>query len=228
MKQYFSVLQSSPLFAGMEEADISTMMSCLQAKERRFQKGEYVFRQGDCMEDIPILVQGCLHIQREDYWGSRSILSRLGPGDMFGEAYAAPDSGPLRNDIAAVEDSVVLFFEVRRLLGSCGASCPCRSQAVQNLLFALCGKNRTLVQKLGYLSQRTTRDKLMSYLSDEAARQNSASFSIPFNRQQLADYLAVDRSALSAELGRLRDAGLLDFRKNRFTLLGERSAGNSF
>lgn len=219
MKQYFSILQRSPLFAGMEEAGISAMMDCLHARARRFQKGEYVFRQGDRLEEIPILVQGCLHIQREDYWGNRSILSRLDPGDMFGEAYAGPDSEPMRHDVAAVEDSVVLFFDVRRLLGSCASACPCHTQAVQNLVFALCGKNRTLVQKLGYLSQRTTRDKLLSYLSDEAARQHSASFSIPFNRQQLADFLSVDRSAMSAELCRLRDAGLITFRKNQFTLL---------
>ena len=219
MKEYLAVLKNTPMFAGVEEAGITAMLDCLHARLRRYPKGAYVFRQGDRMEEIPILVQGCLHIQRDDYWGSRSILGRLGPGEMFGEAYAAPDSEPLRNDVAAVEDSVVLFFDVRRVLGGCAAACPYHTQVVQNLFFALCGKNRTLVQKLGYLSQRTTRDKLISYLSGEARRQNSADFTIPFNRQQLADYLSVDRSAMSSELCKLRDEGLLTFRKNHFTLL---------
>lgn len=219
MKEYLAVLKKTPMFAGVEEAGITAMLDCLHARLRRYPKGAYVFRQGDRMEEIPILVQGCLHIQRDDYWGSRSILGRLGPGEMFGEAYAAPDSEPLRNDVAAVEDSVVLFFDVHRILGGCAAACPYHTQVVQNLFFALCDKNRTLVQKLGYLSQRTTRDKLISYLSGEARRQNSADFTIPFNRQQLADYLSVDRSAMSAELCRLRDEGLLTFRKNHFTLL---------
>lgn len=219
MKEYLAVLKNTPMFAGVEEAGITAMLDCLHARLRRYPKGAYVFRQGDRMEEIPILVQGCLHIQRDDYWGSRSILGRLGPGEMFGEAYAAPDSEPLRNDVAAVEDSAVVFFDVRRVLGGCAAACPYHTQVVQNLFFALCGKNRTLVQKLGYLSQRTTRDKLMSYLSGEARRQNSADFVIPFNRQQLADYLSVDRSAMSSELCKLRDEGLLTFRKNHFTLL---------
>lgn len=219
MKEYLAVLKNTPMFAGVEEAGIVAMLDCLHARLRRYPKGTYVFRQGDRMEEIPILVQGCLHIQRDDYWGSRSILGRLGPGEMFGEAYAAPDSEPLRNDVAAVEDSAVVFFDVRRVLGGCAAACPYHTQVVQNLFFALCGKNRTLVQKLGYLSQRTTRDKLMSYLSGEARRQNSADFIIPFNRQQLADYLSVDRSAMSSELCKLRDEGLLTFRKNHFTLL---------
>ena len=219
MKEFLAVLKRTPMFAGVEEAGITAMLDCLHARLHRYPKGAYVFRQGDRMEDIPILVQGCLHIQRDDYWGSRSILGRLGPGEMFGEAYTAPDSEPLRNDVVAVEDSAVLFFDVRRVLGGCAAACPYHTQVVQNLFFALCSKNRTLVQKLGYLSQRTTRDKLMSYLSGEARRQNSADFTIPFNRQQLADYLSVDRSAMSAELCRLRDAGLLTFRKNHFTLL---------
>lgn len=219
MKEYLAVLKNTPMFAGVEEAGIVAMLDCLHARLCRYPKGAYVFRQGDRMEEIPILVQGCLHIQRDDYWGSRSILGRLGPGEMFGEAYAAPDSEPLRNDVAAVEDSAVVFFDVRRVLGGCAAACPYHTQVVQNLFFALCGKNRTLVQKLGYLSQRTTRDKLMSYLSGEARRQNSADFTIPFNRQQLADYLSVDRSAMSSELCKLRDEGLLTFRKNHFTLL---------
>ena len=219
MKEYLAVLKNTPMFAGVEEAGITAMLDCLHARLRRYPKGAYVFRQGDRMEEIPILVQGCLHIQRDDYWGSRSILGRLGPGEMFGEAYAAPDSEPLRNDVAAVEDSAVVFFDVRRVLGGCAAACPYHTQVVQNLFFALCGKNRTLVQKLGYLSQRTTRDKLISYLSGEARRQNSADFTIPFNRQQLADYLSVDRSAMSSELCKLRDEGLLTFRKNHFTLL---------
>ena len=219
MKEYLAVLKKTPMFAGVEEAGITAMLDCLHARLRRYPKGAYVFRQGDRMEEIPILVQGCLHIQRDDYWGSRSILGRLGPGEMFGEAYAAPDSEPLRNDVAAVEDSAVVFFDVRRVLGGCAAACPYHTQVGQNLFFALCGKNRTLVQQLGYLSQRTTRDKLMSYLSGEARRQNSADFTIPFNRQQLADYLSVDRSAMSSELCKLRDEGLLTFRKNHFTLL---------
>ena len=121
--------------------------------------------------------------------------------------------------MVAVEDSTVLFFELRKLLTVCSSACRFHSMVIQNLVFAISEKNRALVQKLHHISQRTTREKLISYLSGEAKRQNSGEFTIPFNRQQLADFLSVDRSAMSSELGKMRDEGLLRFEKNRFTLL---------
>ena len=165
------------------------------------------------------MVEGNLHIQKDDYWGHRSIINSVGVGEMFGEAYAAPDSGTLLNDVVAVEDSTVLFFDVRRILTVCSSACNFHSMVVQNLFFAISEKNRRLVQKLGHMAKRSTREKLISYLSEEAKQQNSGTFTIPFNRQQLADFLSVDRSAMSNELCKMRDDGLLTFEKNRFTLL---------
>ena len=138
---------------------------------------------------------------------------------MFGEAYIAPESGALLNDVIAVEDSTVMFFDVKRIITVCSSACRFHSIVVQNLFFAISEKNRKLVQKLGYISKRSTRKKLMSYLSEEAKRNNSSSFIIPFNRQQLADFLSVDRSAMSNELCKMRDEGLLEFNKNAFKLL---------
>ena len=159
-----------------------------------------------------------IHIQKDDYWGNRSILGQITVGEMFGEAYVAPESGALLNDVIAVEDSAVLFFDMKRIITTCSSACRFHAIVIQNLFFAISEKNRKLVQKLGHMSQRTTREKLISYLSEEAKRQNSASFVIPFNRQQLADFLSVDRSAMSAELCKMRDEGLMTFKKNQFTL----------
>ena len=166
-----------------------------------------------------VLAVGKLHIQRDDHWGNRSIINMISPSEMFGEAFAAPESGAILNVVLAVEDSVVLLFDVNRIITVCPSACRYHSKVVQNLFCAISEKNRKLVQKLGYMSERTTRGKLIAYLSDEAKRHNSSEFSIPFNRQQLADYLSVDRSAMSAELCRMRDEGLLKFQKNRFVLL---------
>ena len=177
-----------------------------------------MLRQGEHLSNILVLVEGSLHIQRDDYWGNRSILGHIGIGEIFGEAYAAPDSGTLLNDVIAVEDSAVYFFDVKRVISTCSSACRFHTMVVQNLFFAISEKNRTLVQKLDYLSRRTTREKLISYLSEEAKKQNSPRITIPFNRQQLADYLSVDRSAMSNELGKMRDEGLLEFEKNRFRL----------
>ena len=219
MKKYISILKRTTLFAGVGEDEISSMLGCLQAKLSIYKKGQYVFRQGEHLSSLAVLVEGSLHIQREDYWGNRSIINDIGIGELVGEAYIAPDSGPLPNDVVAVEDSVVIFFDVKRVLTVCSSACRFHSMVVQNLFFAISEKNRKLVQKLGHMEKRSTREKLISYLSEEARRQNSGTFTIPFNRQQLADFLSVDRSAMSNELCKMRDDGLLTFEKSRFTLL---------
>ena len=219
MKKFIPILKRTQLFAAVSEEEISSMLSCLNARLRTYKKGEYVLRQGEHLDDITVLVDGELHIQRDDYWGNRAIVDRIAVGEMFGEAYIAPESGALLNDVIAVEDSTVMFFDVKRIITVCSSACRFHSIVVQNLFFAISEKNRKLVQKLGYISKRSTREKLMSYLSEEAKRNNSSSFIIPFNRQQLADFLSVDRSAMSNELCKMRDEGLLEFNKNAFKLL---------
>lgn len=219
MEKYIGILRHTKLFAAVSEEEISAMLHCLQARMRRYEKGEYVFRQGEHLDSIAVLVEGDLHVQRDDYWGNRTILGQLSVGEMFGEAYVSPDSGPLLNDVVAVQDSVILLFDVRRILTVCSSACRFHSMVVQNLFFAISEKNRKLVQKLDHMGKRTTREKLLSYLSEEAGKHGTKDFVVPFNRQQLADYLSVDRSAMSNELGKMRDEGLIRFEKNHFTLL---------
>ena len=219
MKKYIPILKKTKLFAGVADGEIDSMLSCLNASLHSYKKGEYVLRQGEYLNYITVLVDGELHIQRDDYWGNRTIVNRIAVGEMFGEAYIAPNSGALLNDVVAVEDSTVVFFDMRRIMTVCSSACRFHSMVVQNLFFAISEKNRALVQKLSHISKRTTRDKLISYLSEEAKRNGSASFAIPFNRQQLADFLSVDRSAMSNELCKMRDEGLFKFEKNQFHLL---------
>lgn len=219
MKEYVSILKRTRMFSGVGDNDISSMLSCLEPKLKNYKKGEYVLRQGEHLNDILVLVNGKLHIQKDDYWGNRSILGQISLGEMFGEAYVAPESGALLNDVVAVDDSSVIFFDVRRILTTCSSACRFHAMVVQNMFFAISEKNRKLVQKLGHMSKRSTREKLISYLSEEAKKQNRSSFAIPFNRQQLADFLSVDRSAMSNELCKMRDEGLLEFNKNLFKLL---------
>jgi CRP-like cAMP-binding protein len=218
MEKYIHVLKRTKLFAGVGEEDITAMLSCLGARLCTYKKGEYVLRQGERLDDILLLAEGSLHIQRDDYWGNRSILGHIEVGEIFGEAYVAPESGTLLNDVVALTDCSVFFFDVKRIITTCSSACRFHTMVVQNLFFAISERNRGLVQKLGYMSRRTTREKLIAYLSEEAKRQNSAYITIPFNRQQLADYLSVDRSAMSNELSKMRDDGLLEFEKNCFRL----------
>lgn len=218
MKKYVGILKNTKLFSGVGEEELASMLGCLGSTAKIYKKGEYILHAGEHIDQIMVLVDGSLHIQKDDYWGKRSIINRVSAGEMFGEAYASPDSGALLNDVVAVEDSAVIFFDVNRILSVCPSACKFHSLTIRNLLFAISEKNRKLDVKLGYMSNRTTRDKLLSYFSDEAKRQKSSSFVIPFNRQQLADFLSVDRSAMSNELGKMRDEGLIQFEKNHFML----------
>ena len=219
MEKYIATLKQSQMFSGVEEDEVSSMLHCLQARLHTYKKGEYIFRQGEPIDNITILVDGKLLVQRDDFWGNRSIVNVISVGEMFGEAYIGPDSGAILNDVIAQEDSVVIFFDVQRILTTCPSACKFHSMVIKNLFFAISEKNRKLVQKIGHMSKRSIRTKLISYLSDEAKRQNSSSFIIPFNRQQLADFLSVDRSAMSNELCKMRDEGMLTFERDKFHLL---------
>ena len=173
---FIHILKKTKMFSGVDEEEIKLMLDCLSAKTRAYKKGEYVFRQGENIDNICILVEGGLHIQRDDYWGNRSIINRISVGEMFGEAYIAPDSGVILNDVVAADDSTVILFDVNRILTTCSNACRFHSMVMQNLFFAISEKNRALVQKLGHMSQRTTREKLISYLSDEAKKTGNRQF----------------------------------------------------
>lgn len=218
MKKYLKILKKSQLFSGVAEDEIETMLDCLSAELRTYQKGSYVLHQGEYLHHITVLVAGSLLIQKDDFWGNRSIVNKINVGEMFGEAYVAPGSEALLNDVIATEDSTIIFFDVHKILTTCSSACRFHAMVIQNLFYAISVKNRSLVQKLGHMSKRTTREKLLSYLSEQAKKQGTSSFEVPFNRQQLADFLSVDRSAMSNELCKLRDEGLLTFERNRFQL----------
>ncbi|MGN1115343.1 MAG: Crp/Fnr family transcriptional regulator [Candidatus Ornithomonoglobus sp.] len=219
MKKYFQILKRSKLFAGINENEIEDILDCLSAKTQSYVRGEYIFRAGERISAVALLLEGCVYIQSEDYWGNLSILNKITEGEVFGEAYAVPGSGAALNNAAAKENSTVLFLDFNRILTVCSSACRFHSALIQNLFSLLAEKNRMLAQKLGHMSQRTTREKLLSYLSEQSARAESSAFDIPFNRQQLADFLAVDRSAMSNELCKMRDDGKISFNRNHFVLL---------
>ena len=219
MEKYMEILKKTQLFAGVEEHEISSLTKCLQGKLLTFQKGDYIFREGQHIRHITILVEGKLLVQQDDFWGNRNIVTVIQVGEIFGESYVAPESDALFNDIIAEENSTIIFFDIKKILTVCSTACCFHSMVVQNLFFSISEKNRKLVQKMSHMSKRSTRAKLLSYLSEEAKKQNSNHFLIPFNRQQLADVLYVDRSEMSNELCKMRDEGLLQFYKNEFTLL---------
>lgn len=219
MNLYSAAIANCPLFSGIDEKDLRGLFDCLNAAKRAYAKHAFVFRPGDGAECMGVLLTGCVHIVSEDFWGNRNIITEIRPGQVFAESYACIEEAKLTVGAVAAEQSEVLFLSVRRILAVCPSACRFHARLIRNLLSALAEKNLVMNEKLTHITQRTTRDKLLSYLSAESQKAGSSSFLIPFNRQQFADYLSVDRSALSTELGKLRDEGVLAFNKNRFTLL---------
>ena len=148
MKKYIKVLKRTQMFAGVIDDEISSMLNCLGARLKNYKKGEYVLRQGEHLSDIIVLVEGNLHIQKDDYWGNRSILGQISVGELFGEAYIAPESSALLNDVVAVEDSTIILFDVKRIITTCPSACRFHAMVVQNMFFAISEKTEDLYKNL--------------------------------------------------------------------------------
>ena len=218
MKEFFPVLRSSQLFSGVSEEELTAMLTCLGAEKRSFPKEAFLLRSGDTAESIGLVLSGSVLVIQEDIWGNRNILSRTAPGQTYAAAFACAPNSVSNVSVVTETPTTVLFLNVKRLLTVCPSACAHHSRIIRNLLSDLAGKNLLLNEKLTHIAQRTTRAKLMSYLSAEAQRRGAVEFDIPFSRQQLADFLAVERSGLSLELGKMKKEGLLDFHKEHFVL----------
>lgn len=219
MKKYLNVIQKSSLFSGVAAPEIVSMLKCLSAVETEYEKNAFVLRFGESVSSIGLVLSGSVHVVKEDFWGNRNIVMKAVAGQLFAETYACVQDEALGVSVVAAEPTTVLFLDVRRIMTTCSSACEFHSRLIRNLLTVVAQKNLMLNNKLAHMAQRTTREKLLSYLSEESLRLGSSSFEIPFNRQQLADYLSVDRSAMSNELCKLRDEGILRFEKNSFELL---------
>lgn len=213
------ILNSCPLFHGVSGEELGSMLGCLDARERHYSKGEAIFREGDRAEWVGIVLEGEVHIMKEDYAGNRSVIGAVGQGQLFGEVFACAGVEHLPVSAVATQPCRVLLVSCRRIITTCPSSCGFHNLVIRNLLHIVARKNLMLNQKIEFLSKKTTRDKLLAFLSAHAKAQNSKIFSIPYDRQALADYLGVERSAMSAELSRLKKDGVIDFHKNQFRFL---------
>ena len=219
MKELYPLLQGCPLFDGINKDDLTGMLGCLGARTVSARKGQALFREGDKAIFVGIVLTGSVQVIREDYYGNRSIMAHLGPRQLFGESYAFSGISSLPVSVVADEDTEALLLDSRRISVCCSNACSFHSQVIFNLLRLVAMNNLTLHQKIQITSKRTTREKLMAYLLSQAKLQKSNTFTIPYDRQALADYLEVDRSGLSAEIGKLRREGVLECEKNSFRLL---------
>lgn len=212
------MIRSAQLFSGISVEELTAMLSCLKAEKKDFPKEAFVLRAGDTADSIGLVLAGTVLITQEDIGGNRNILFKAGSGQTFAVAYACAPGSRLNVSVIAETPVTVMFLNVKRILNVCPSACSHHSRVIRNLLSELAEKNLRFNEKLTHMGQRTTRSKIMSYLSAEAQRLGASEFDIPFSRQQFADYLGVERSGLSLELGKMKKDGVLDYHKIHFIL----------
>ena len=219
MEEFIEVLQRCPLFDGIGDRDLKAMLGCLGGRIRDFGRGEAIFSAQSRAENVGVLLSGAAQVVSDDFYGNRTIRSQIEPGELFGEAFACAGVERLPVTVEGVEPGRVMILRLRRVVETCSNACEFHNRLVLNLLRDMAGKNLRLSQKLEITSRRSTREKLMTYLMAQARRAGANRFTIPFDRQALADYLCVERSALSAEIGKLRREGVLESERSSFVLL---------
>lgn len=219
MKKYLEILKNCVLFDKIGDENLIRMLGCLGATVTSFDKKYTIFVEGSPARFIGIVLSGSAQILQVDYYGNRSILSNVGPGEVFAEAFACAEVRALPVTVVANEPCEIMMIDCSHILHTCQNNCGFHQQLIYNLMKDLAGKTIMFHQRIDVTSKRTTREKLMTYLTMQARSSGSNSFDIPFDRQELADYLEVDRSGLSSEISKLKKEGILDSRKNHFVLL---------
>ena len=216
MKKIYLAVQHSALWQGVGFSDFESMIRCMEAKTRSYEKGDYVLMTGDVVRYIGVVVSGSVKIIHEAADGNDVILTELAAPELFGEVFACAGIERSPVTVQASEKSEVLFLDYRKVITTCSSACVFHAKLIENMLQLLAQKNLMLNQKIEILSKRTTREKLFAFFDTQ--RGTAGEFTVPYNREEMARYLCVDRSAMSQELGKMRDEGLIRFRKNTFTI----------
>jgi len=219
MKNFLEILKNVPLFAQIDERELNSLTKCLNAKHSSYEKGDFILSQGDSINGVGIILTGSVDIIKEDFLGKRSIMANLSAPDFFGEVFVCAGITTSPVSVVASQETEVMLIDYKRIITTCSSSCDHHNLLVQNMLKLIANKNLVLNRKIDYLLIKSLREKIAKYLIDFFSTNNSASFEIPFDRSELADFLNVDRSALSRELSRMKSEKLIDYKKKSFHLL---------
>jgi len=217
MKKIFEIIKNNQLFYGISFSDFERMFGCLSAKTVFYKKDDTILLSGDTVNFVGLILQGGVKIINEDINGNTNILAKVFVPEMFAEVFACAGISQSSVTILAAEDAEVLFIDYKKIITSCSSACPFHAKLIENMLKLIAMKNLMLNQKIAILSKRTTREKLLYFF--DLQRGSAKKFDIPFNREELAGYLYVDRSAMSNELCKMRDEGIIKFQKNKFEIL---------
>lgn len=219
MEKYLHLIKYIPLFRGINEKDLVVMLRCLNGYVKNYKKGEYIHTENDKIQNVGIILNGAVDMVKEDLWGNKTILVRVTQHQLFGETFTCGIDSSSAVHFYAVKDSEVLFLPFGRVMHSCSRACTFHHRLIENMVSAIASKNRELMEKIEIISKKSLREKILCYLSLQAQRQNSRYIEIPFGRVAWAEYLCADRSALTRELVKLKEEGLIDFHRNIFQLI---------
>ena len=220
IENYYNQIKTSPVFEGMSDSELVGLLECFHARIKKYEKEEMIIRQGDVISNLYIILDGEVNIEKDSYWGRRIIISKLGKNDNLALAFVGSKDVESSVDAITTKNSTVLILGYEKCTSMCQNACTRHKVLINNLFQILSKENIELIQKIDNVSQKTIRDKLLTYFSNEAQKLHTNTFEIQFNRQDLADYLNVDRSAMSFELSKLQKEGLIRYNKNKFELIG--------
>lgn len=217
MKNYFEFLKSCPLFSNISHSDLSSILCCLDAKEKTYQKNEVVLLSGDPVNYVGVVISGSVKIVRDDVNGNQTIVGEVSQGEMFAESFACAEVFHSPVSIITIEKTQILLCDYRKVITTCSNSCVFHNQLIENMLKIIANKNIYLNQKINIISKRTLREKIVTYL--EYVGKGEKQFTINLNREEMANYLCADRSALSNELSKMQKDGLIRYSKNSFEII---------
>ncbi len=219
MKEYYSTLSNIELFSGINYDELSRLLVCLDANVVSFKKGEFIWLQGDENYHVGIVLEGKVNIIKEDMMGSRSLIAGIEAPHIFGESIVSAEISSVPVSVQASADSKIMLIDFKRIIKSCASSCAFHTRLIQNMMKIIAQKNIYLNEKIDYLKKTTTRQKLAAYILNQVHSKNYSFIRLPLNREDLADYLGVNRSALSRELSKMKRDGLIEYKKSSFSIL---------
>jgi CRP-like cAMP-binding protein len=218
MEKYYNQIKNSPIFYGLSNDELDKILKCFNARIKEYSSEECIIRQGDIISNIYLILEGTVNIEKDSYWGRRIIVAQLGVNENIALAFVASKNVESSIDAVSIGKTKLLLLSYQKCTSMCQNVCTKHRLLINNLFEILSKENIELLQKIENISQKTIREKLLTYFSNEARRNKSNIFEIPFNRQDLADYLNIDRSAMSFELSKMQKDGLISFEKNKFVL----------
>ncbi|MFA6729802.1 MAG: Crp/Fnr family transcriptional regulator [Eubacteriales bacterium] len=219
MEKLIYQLRKCELFGEISEGETESLLICLEVSKKSFEKKQIVFAEGERSDSFGIVLSGQVQVKKIDFYGNRNILAMIGEGGLFGETFAFSKQKTLPFSVSCANDCEALFVDHHKLASMCAKACPYHNTLILNMLGIIADKNIFLNERLELVAKRTTKEKLLAFLYAESKRAGSSCFAINLNRQELADYLSVERSAMSAEISKLRNEGIIKSDKNNFCLL---------